>query len=321
MGAVFLGVDGGGTKTAYAAVDELGAVLGTFEGETTNYNQVGFDGVETALRIGIDHTLSRAGMGLGEVVGAIIGIGGVGEIAAEMAVLEPAVARALRGIPFRLVNDSEVGWAGGLGLMPGINVVAGTGSIAFGRDESGRSMRVGGWAWRIGDEGSAHWLGRQIIQIFTKQSDGRLDRTPLYHCVRERLALREDIEIRSLAETLPRRDVAGLAQLLPQAMAVGDATPAELYRLAGVELALHVRALRKALSFGPVVSVSCSGGVFSSQHYVLDAFRRSLDDMSERYEPPLTSPVLGATLLAVERFRPDAVEAIRTALLGTSGVR
>jgi len=313
---VYLGIDGGGTKTAYALVGADGIVRGAFEGETTNYNQVGFHGVEAALRHGIDRALDRGNTALGEVVGAVVGIGGVGEIAAEMVPLGAAVVHALRGVPFRLVNDCEVGWAGGLALEPGINVVAGTGSIAFGRDEDGRTMRVGGWAWRIGDEGSAHWLGRQIVQVFTKQSDGRLVRTPLYDCVRRRLGLNQDIEIRVIAETISRRDMADLAQLLPEAMALGDETPAALYHMAGVELGLHVRGLRNALSFKPVVSVSCSGGVFSSQPYVLQAFKNSLEEFSARYLPARLSPVLGAALLAAERFWPDAVPAFRAALLG-----
>jgi len=68
--------------------------------------------------------------------------------------LEKEIQTAFPGIPVYITNDVEVGWAGSLGLTPGVNVVAGTGSIAFGKDESGKTARCGGWSEFFSDEGS-----------------------------------------------------------------------------------------------------------------------------------------------------------------------
>lgn len=316
----FLGIDGGGSKTAFAVVDDHGRTLGTYEGPTTNYNQIGFAGVEAVLSKGLSRVLQQAELSPAQVTGAVVGIGGAGEIAEDMPPLIGAVGAAFGGIPHAVVNDCEVGWAGALALEPGINVISGTGSIAFGRDESGRTMRCGGWAWTIGDEGSAHWLGRQIFQIFTKQSDGRLDRTPLYDCVRRRLNLSEDIQIRKLADEISRTDMAAVSLVLIEAMNIGDETPLFLYREAARELALHVRAIRNGLAFRRPIRASGTGGVFASQPYLVERFSDELTKLEAVYQPPKATPVMGAVLLAVERYRNERLEPIRSTIVGANSI-
>ena len=70
----------------------------------------------------------------------------------------------------KIVNDSVVGWAGSLGLSSGINLVAGTGSIAYGRNDAGEEARAGGWDERFSDEGSCYWLGMKSLELFQKKA-------------------------------------------------------------------------------------------------------------------------------------------------------
>lgn len=316
MSGLLVGVDGGGSKTAYALCDLSGAVLARFEGDTTNYNQVGFDGVTTAISEGLAALRRSAGLAADACVdGAVLGLGGVGEISAEMGSLLRAVKTALGATPHRLVNDSEVGWAGALALAPGINIIAGTGSLAFGINANGETARAGGWAWAIGDEGSAHWLARRILNIFTRQSDGRLPRTALYHCLRERLNVTEDVDVRFLPMQAPRKEVAALATILPLAEALGDETPGELYREAAEELALTVRGIRSQISFDDPVDVSATGGVFRLSPLILQTFIAALPRYGARYAAPQVAPVEGALLMAARDFSPAALEVIRNRLL------
>ena len=73
---------------------------------------------------------------------------------------------------------------GSLACRAGINLVAGTGAIGFGKDSFGKTARSAGWGYFCGDEGSAYWLGKQLISIFGKEADGRKAKTPLYDIVR-----------------------------------------------------------------------------------------------------------------------------------------
>lgn len=314
MSALLLGVDGGGSKTAFALCDLAGRILARFQGDTSNYNQVGFDGVTAALTEGLAALRQEADPDHVTIAGAVLGLGGVGEIAGDDPLLRAAVRDALGDTPHLVVNDAEVGWAGALALAPGINVVAGTGSIAYGVNASGDTARAGGWAWAVGDEGSAHWLGRRILQVFTQQADGRRPRTALYACVRERLGVKDDVEVRFLPLHAPRKDVAALSTILPEALARGDETPQALYAEAAEELALHVNGIRSQIRFEEPVDVSGTGGVFRSTPFVREAFARVLPRHGARYVSPRATPVEGALMMAARAFRPKALGPLRARL-------
>lgn len=114
-------------------------------------------------------------------------------------------------------NDVEAGWAGSLGMEPGIHLVSGTGSIAFGKNKAGKSKRSGSWSAFFGDEGSCCWLGRRTMELFSKQADGRIPVGPLYHMMRERFQLKQDMDFIACmeAEYIPvRSKTASLQKLL-----------------------------------------------------------------------------------------------------------
>ena len=320
MSGVLLGVDGGGSKTDFLLVDAGGRALGRARTGTTNYHQVGFDGVQSALARGVAEACEASGVALSGIRGATVGIGGVGEIEADIGPLSRAVRDALGRVPHRLVNDCEVAFAGALGLAPGVNLIAGTGSLAFARNAQGQSVRVGGWAWSIGDEGSAHWLARRLLQVFTLQSDFRWPRTALYDCVRARLGIRNDVEARFLPRDMPRRDLAELSTILRDAHAAGDETAAALWREAGAELAAHIRGVRAQIDLPDGFTASGTGGVFSLD-IVRETFAAGVAEQGGLYRQPRAEPVAGAALMAAEIYMPEALGALSEPSHGDSNHR
>ena len=154
----WLGIDAGGTKTAFATYDETQTQLDRFELPTSHYAQAGFDGMEAVLAEGIARA-EAAGL-LGEQYGIGIGMCGYGEGTTSTARIEQIVAKVAGARPYALVNDVESAWAAGLNLADGIVIIAGTGSIAYGVHGE-RSQRCGGWDYELGDEGSGGWLGKE----------------------------------------------------------------------------------------------------------------------------------------------------------------
>lgn len=132
-------------------------------------------------------------------------------------------------------NDAVAGWAGSLAAKPGINVVAGTGSVAYGRDPQRHGCRVGGWSLFFADEGSCSWVARQLITEFVKQSDGRRPRSAIYEEVRSALGITKDLYVSGYLQTEVRNNSALLAQLQPVALAAarrGDTSALDIYRRA-----------------------------------------------------------------------------------------
>jgi len=301
---MYLGVDGGGTKTAFALIDAEGKLLAECVRDTCFYLQVGFDGFEKVLRDGLQEILSISGRSLGELKFAFLGLPGHGERLEDEPHIYEIVRNVLQSDKFRCGNDAEAAWAGSLACQPGVNVVAGTGTIGFGRDNHGKAARAGGWGDFCGDEGSAYWLGKKALSLFSKQADGRLSCTPLYNLVREHFGLKRDLDLLSMVyDGLKdsRKDIAQLATVLYKAAQLGDSSAISAYEEAAHEMSLIVRAIIQQLNFhqhSPTL-VSYSGGVFLAGKWIVEPLRNYLSDMNIKFVNPVLPPVIGAALYSL----------------------
>ncbi|MDX3658910.1 BadF/BadG/BcrA/BcrD ATPase family protein [Streptomyces sp. ID05-26A] len=297
---MFLGVDGGGTKTAFCLVDLDGRVVAEARTASVYYLNDGFPIVEPLLRRGIDEVCGTAGISVEDITYAFFGLPAYGEISGDVPLLDALPARILGGDHYRCGNDMICGWAGSLGAIDGINVVAGTGSIAYG-EHLGRQWRGGGWGELFGDEGSGYWVAINGLNAFSRMVDGRLPVGPLVGEMRTALGLAADfdaIDVVMMRWNGDRGRIASLSKIVVAAADAGDAVAAGILRQAGQELALLVNIGREALEFpaSQQVPVSYSGGMFGSAH-VLASFRESLGRDFDLREP-LLEPHIGAALHA-----------------------
>ena len=301
---MYLGVDGGGTKTAYALVDSDGTLRATHVGASADHLADGLAAARARLADGVRATLRRAGLAPSDVSFAFFGIPAYGEDAAAVAALDALPLESLGAAQYRCGNDMVCSWAGSLACEDGISVIAGTGSMAYG-ELAGRQARCGGWGELIGDEGSAYWIAREGMNLFSRMSDGRADRGPLHGLVRDRLALHDDLQLcaRIYGARADRREAfAQFARLVHEAVEAGDAAAAAIFVRAARELVDSVIAVRRAL--GPprdaVVAVSHSGGVFDNAPVMVGAFRAGLAAVPFpfEYREPRFPPAVGAALYA-----------------------
>jgi len=234
---------------------------------------------------------------------AFFGIPAYGELSADQPLLDAAPREILGHDRYRVDNDVVCGWAGSLAMADGINVVAGTGSIAYGRNgEVG--ARVGGWGELFGDEGSGYWMAIRGLQTFSQMSDGRLPWGPFGDLVRDRLGLQADFDVLDVVQhewDYDRTKIAALSRLVTEAAAAGDQAATKIIEDAVDDLVRHVIAVRHRVGFdqGSTVPVSYSGGLFGAPA-VLDGFRRGLAARPEAYElrTPRFAPMIGAALFA-----------------------
>ena len=263
----YLGVDGGGSKTAFVLVDDTGAVLGAHQEGPAYYLQTGMDEMRAMLARGIRATLGQAGLTPAAVDYAFLGLPAYGEDSRLLATLDAAAAPTLPPGRFQCGNDALCGWAGALGGEDGINVVAGTGSMAYG-EYDGRRARAGGWGELFSDEGSGYWVAREGLQLFSRMSDGRAARGALHARLREHFGLTADLDLCAAiygSGRGERSDVAALAGLIAQAAQAGDAQARALFARAVDELVLMVDAVHAQLQIRPVYAwMSRTRGACSS---------------------------------------------------------
>lgn len=302
---MFLGVDGGGTKTALCLIDRDGQLVAQTQVASVDYFSEGIALVERVLTGGVAAVCEEAGITPREVAFAFFGLPTYGEVSGDVAALDAAPRAALGHDRYRCDNDMVCGWAGSLGAADGINVISGTGSMTYG-ERAGIGARVGGWGELFGDEGSAYWIAVRGLSAFSQMSDGRLPQGPLVDVLRTHLDLTADLDLVDVVLNRwkgSRSEIAALSPQVTEAADEGDASASRILADAGRELALLVDSTRRRLGFahGEVVPVSYSGGVFTAG-LVLEAFTRELTAFDDGYElrRPLYPPDVGAALYAAK---------------------
>ena len=303
--SIFLGADGGGTKTALCVIDREGNLLAQAQAPSSDYLSEGVGLVGRVLTEGVREVCDRAGVEPSNTDYAFFGLPTYGEVSGDIPALDEAPKEALGHDRYATGNDMICAWAGSLGGDDGINVISGTGSMTYG-ERAGVGVRVGGWGELIGDEGSAYWIAARGLNAFTRMADGRLPAGPLYETIREQLELSNDLDLVDVVLNRwggERGKIAALAPTVARAASAGDAYAAQILVEAAGELAELVDTTRRRLSFDPdeTVPVSYSGGVFKAEG-VLEGFSTALEELYGGYElrEPLYSPVVGAALYAAK---------------------
>jgi N-acetylglucosamine kinase-like BadF-type ATPase len=314
-GPLFLGVDGGGTKTHFVLVDRDGNLAASCEGPSSYHLEIGIDGLRDVLADGLAALFRRAGIDGSAIAHAFFGLPAHGEDSVAQVLLDAMPEPLLGHRRYRCGNDMVCAWAGSLGGEDGINIVAGTGSIGYG-ERRGKSARAGGWGEVFSDEGSAYWIAVQGLNIFTRMSDGRLPHGPLYDAFRTELDLGPDLDLcAKVMNTHTRGSIAAMSQLVDRAAQGGDASAIRILDDAARELAAIAEAVRRALAFEPDESapLSYSGGVFNAGALILDPLRRHLAERSGTYQlrAPIVMPSGGAAIYAAKlSAQPLSVAAI-----------
>lgn len=297
----YIGIDGGGTKTSFTLINEQGLKIGQYKTGTTHYAQIGFDGLKTVITEGIEEILKNSDVNRNLIKSVFLGLPGYGEVKSVKLKIEEVVESIFSDIKYEIGNDVEVGLAGSLAGKDGINIVSGTGSIALGKDSTGTFARCGGWGDYVGDEGSAHWIGKKTLEIFSKEADNRLEKGDLYYNIREKLNLEDDFDIIDYVLNKIQKDrgkIAEFSSICHESALQGDKNAIKIFKDAAYELSLLVKMIVNELDFDKEILVSYSGGVFNSEEMILRPLRKELSDFNVKLIKPVLGPDEGACLLA-----------------------
>jgi glucosamine kinase len=286
---LFLAVDGGGSKTHAVVVDCQGAVRGRGTAGSSNLRAIGVEQALAQLRLAIGEALPARDARC-DVDAAWFGLAGIhGADGANL--FAPHLLSVAREVA--ITNDAEFALAG-LDNGPGVALIAGTGSIALGRDVSGQMIQVGGWGHLLGDEGSAYDIGRRAAQAAARAADGRGPTTALLQLVLERWGLTAP---RSMIDHVYlTQEKAPIASLAPGVLALarhGDQVARAIRRQACEELAQAAIAVIDALDVADPVPLILGGGLLIHQRELRVAVvarirrRRALGRVTLVKEPAL----------------------------------
>jgi len=299
-----LGIDAGGTKSVCLLADDRGEIVSMTRGPGANLHAAGELGVEKVL-----HELMETAIGDRDVTPTAVCVGIAGVDREDEAQTVRAIMRRIGHKSHVLVvNDALIALVAGAGDAPGIVVIAGTGSIAYGRNAAGEAARAGGWGHLIGDEGSGYWIGREALAAVMRAGDGR---GPTTHLTAQILAHFSVADVSRLPRIVydreqPRMAVAALGPLVQRVADEGDAVAARVLERAAEELVLAAGSVAARLEMrGDPFAFYLAGGAFQVVPSLARELSRRLVEVAPRSRVGMleAEPAVGAVRLALSEAR------------------
>ncbi|HTI65453.1 MAG TPA: BadF/BadG/BcrA/BcrD ATPase family protein [Gemmatimonadaceae bacterium] len=288
MNFIVIGIDGGGSKTHAMVADEHGRTIAETVGPGSAVRPGRAEESANVISDVVRDALASCDMTHVTPRVLCVGVAGAGRETERNQLWQALIGRDLAS-ELVIHSDFSIALDDAFGDGPGVLLISGTGSVAFGRGPTGATARCGGWGPVCGDEGSGAWIGRRALSVVTAAADGREPETALTGAILTAAQVNETSDLIGWAANATPAQLATLAPTVLSVADSGDLRANALVSLTVEELVLHVRALARQL-FGDErasVPVALTGGMLARGN----ALRK-------RLEHRIKSAVPGATVSA-----------------------
>lgn len=298
----YIGLDGGGTKTKLVVADENLNKIFEKEGGASNFLMAGVEKVSEMLLNLIADSLKEAKLDAKDIEAILIGTTGAGRRSdaerLENGFKEISKNKGFSFSNFFVESDARIALEGAFSGKSGAILIAGTGSIMFGKDSTGVIHRVGGFGRFIGDQGSGYMLGRKGLIAVSKHFDGRGIPTKLSKLLYEKFNISSPEEL--ITEIYRNNfDIASVAPLVMQAAEMNDEVCMDILEEESEELIMHIVAMMEKIK-EPELKVCLIGGVISNDNIYSRMFKEKVSKKFKnvKIQPPELEPAMGAVLMA-----------------------
>ncbi|KAF2078281.1 hypothetical protein CYY_000373 [Polysphondylium violaceum] len=307
---VFIGLDGGGTKTLTLIVDKQGKELARHTSSCSNYNSVGKESAKAAVYEGINNVLEKSGCKKEQLKGICLGMSGV-DRPDDIELVLGWMRELVPGAKYEISNDAVVALASGTkGVLYGVVVISGTGTISLGFNKQGERTRSAGYGPLLGDYGSGYQIGFDILRAVLRAKDEVGPKTSLTGAVLKQLNLTREDDLIAWAYDPKNQGWQRFAHLAPLATEhalQGDQMAKEVIEAAATALFEYISSViyRLKLDKDENVPLVLAGGNIERECLLSDTLRekvmKKFPNISVRL--PTTDFATGAALIALEKFK------------------
>jgi N-acetylglucosamine kinase-like BadF-type ATPase len=307
-----IGIDGGGTKTTSVLCALDGVILAEAQGAPSNFQIIGIERTSHTILDLVETCCHSAGCSISQIGAVVAGLAGAGRSNDQQSmrdgIMDAAHTRNLTINNLVVESDARIALEGAFGGKPGMIVIAGTGSIVFGKDERGKIYRAGGWGRLIGDEGSGYAIGQQAFRAVARSLDDKSTKTKLTKLFEKKFGLNtQEAIIQSLYKE--NFDIASVMPTVIDAASKGDKAAKRILDNAALELVeiidIALKKMNTNIKNPSKRPLALIGGLLANEHYysrkVISVIRKNLLPVTVRQAE--SSPVVGAAVMAIDLLK------------------
>jgi N-acetylglucosamine kinase-like BadF-type ATPase len=297
-----IGIDGGGTKTHCLLTDLNGTVLHECYGGPSNFLVQGIEPVSSTLFNLINSCTEKLKIHIEDIDIVLLGTTGAGRRSdaerLELGFADYLAKEKTELNLFRVESDARIALEGAFSGKPGSILIAGTGSIMFGKDVQGNIHRVGGFGRFLGDEGSGYILGKKGLVAVSKEFDGRGNKTLISQLVKEKFKI-DSSEILITEIYKNNFDLASAAPLVIEAAEKHDETALKIVDEETDELLSHIITMKKKVK-EEIFYAAFIGGIITHMNIYSDTLRKKISEKLQNVvvKDAENTPAMGAVLMA-----------------------
>lgn len=304
-----VGIDCGGTKTKLVRCALDGVIIDSYIAGPGNILSSGYETVKKSLTDVIQKGCIAAQESQEVCLGLCIGAAGAARESVQKQIEQIVRESGYNGKLF-ITHDAEIALFGECEDGEGILVIAGTGAISYGRTRDGKTHRVGGWGHLIGDEGSAYFIGKTMLNAVMKAYDGRGSQTILTELLLNRMHTSnvEDVITTVYQAVDAKKEIAKFAVLIEEACRRGDEISLQIAEATAKELVEDVCAVASALKFKRKdIKVIIQGGALVQNQMIQQMFRKKLQKIHSDMQVflPTHDAAYGAAIKAAKSLEKD----------------
>ncbi len=302
-----IGMDGGGTKTHCLITNVDGEILFECSGGASNFLVLGTEKVSQTLLELIQNCLNQLNINFSDISAITLGTTGAGRRVdaerLEIGFKEYLKKNSLSFENFFVESDARIALEGAFSGFPGSILIAGTGSIMFGKDVEGKIHRVGGFGRYLGDEGSGYVIGRKGLAAVSKEFDGRGTHTLITNLIADKFEINSSEKL-ILAVYKNNFDIASAAPCVLTAAEKDDPIALKIIDEETEELMLHINAMLKKLK-QPALNLAFIGGIITNDNIYSRTLRKKIKLRLHEVnlKEPEHSPAMGAVFMAKELLK------------------
>ena len=302
---LFVGVDGGGTKTNVALMNSAGEIVGEGNAGPSNPLRVGVETAVSNILKAIDSACDDGGVTRGDITSATLGLAGVRRQDLRDRVKASFVEHS-RIRRTTVMTDAEIALFGTAMGKPALVVIAGTGSICIGKNEKEETAIAGGWGPLAGDEGGGIGIAEEALHRIAKASDGRGLPTSLTERASEyfRASGPENLIVAIYSPQMDNTRIAGFARHVVEAAQDGDRIAEDIIKEAGFELGVAACAVIEKLALEEhEIPIGCVGSIFSAGSLLTHPMLNTIHTIAPKafLTKPIVPPAQAAALMAFQQ--------------------